>query len=246
MVERIPTGIPGLDGLMEGGIPAGFAVLVSGSAGAGKTILGIQFLASGCKKKQKAVYISFDMSKEGIATQAEQFGWDLADLEKKGLLKLLYFDLNKAHVVQTMAQIRNEIEEFKPERVVLDSISVLGVYSEVIESSQIAELLGMSEKAGSKLSAAGDAVTRRAIMNIIGQLKDAGVTSLVVSELPEESHYLSRDTVSEYACDGVILLKSSSMGETVDRTIEIRKMRKTKVSGGTRKFEFTDKGIKLE
>ena len=58
-MERISTGIPGLDGLIEGGIPKGFTVLIAGNPGTGKTILTAHFLHDGLTKNENAIYVSF-------------------------------------------------------------------------------------------------------------------------------------------------------------------------------------------
>lgn len=77
-------------------------------------------------------------------------------------------------------------------------------------------------------------------------IKNLKLTSLIVSELPEETAFLSRDTMSEFLSDGVILLKHVSMGEDLNRTLEVRKMRRTSIKGGPRTYEILPNGITLE
>jgi circadian clock protein KaiC len=64
VLDRISTGIAGLDSLIEGGIPRGFTVLVAGNPGTGKTILTSHFLYDGLKKDEASVYVSFGESKK--------------------------------------------------------------------------------------------------------------------------------------------------------------------------------------
>src|SRR5271157_2302343 len=141
-MERVSTGIKTLDELMEGGIPKGFIVEVSGSAGSGKTIFCMQFLVEAAKKGKKGLYISFDQPEDAIMSQAKQLWPDIDNL--KSNLKVIRYYYPEAYVSKTSeervkAKIRatfeavpkafetvdKEIESFKPDLVVVDSISAL-------------------------------------------------------------------------------------------------------------------------
>jgi circadian clock protein KaiC len=75
--ERTPTGIIGLDHLIEGGLPKGRSILVTGEPGTGKTILALQFLVEGLKKGEKGIYVTADESPMDVLEQAASLGWDL-------------------------------------------------------------------------------------------------------------------------------------------------------------------------
>ena len=75
--ERVPTGIAGLDHLIEGGLPQGRSILVTGEPGTGKTILALQFLFEGLKKGEKGIYVTADESPMDVLEQAASLGWDL-------------------------------------------------------------------------------------------------------------------------------------------------------------------------
>lgn len=75
--ERIPTGISGLDRLLEGGLPKGRSYLVTGEPGTGKTIFALQFLFDGLKRGEKAIYVTADESPTDVLEQAASLGWDL-------------------------------------------------------------------------------------------------------------------------------------------------------------------------
>jgi circadian clock protein KaiC len=75
--ERVPTGITGLDHLIEGGLPKGRSILVTGEPGTGKTILALQFLADGLKRGEKGIYVTADESPMDVLEQAASLGWDL-------------------------------------------------------------------------------------------------------------------------------------------------------------------------
>ena len=75
--ERVPTGILGLDPLIEGGLPKGRSILVTGEPGTGKTILALQFLFEGLKRGEKGIYVTADESPMDVLEQAASLGWDL-------------------------------------------------------------------------------------------------------------------------------------------------------------------------
>ena len=73
---RVSTGVAGLDKLLDGGIPEQSVVLLSGSAGVGKTIFSLQFLADGVKRKESCLFLTFEQSERKIYDQASRFGLD--------------------------------------------------------------------------------------------------------------------------------------------------------------------------
>jgi len=87
IVERLSTGIPELDKLIDGGIPRGFVVAITGEPGTGKTIFSIHFIAQGIKDKDICIYVTTEESRESIIVQAKQFGIDFSsDIEKRKLI----------------------------------------------------------------------------------------------------------------------------------------------------------------
>src|SRR4026208_1507919 len=75
--ERVPTGITGLDPLIEGGLPKGRSILVTGEPGTGKTIFALQFLVAGLNRGEKGIYVTADESPMDVLEQAASLGWDL-------------------------------------------------------------------------------------------------------------------------------------------------------------------------
>jgi circadian clock protein KaiC len=123
---RVPTGINGFDDLIQGGFEKNSIVLVVGSAGTGKTLLGLQFLHEGVEKyKDNSVFISFEESKESIYKHSLQFGWNFEKLERENKFRMLFF---KPHQVVKIleeggGQIRDALTEINAKRVVVDSIT---------------------------------------------------------------------------------------------------------------------------
>jgi len=241
-IERIPTYIPGIDSLIEGGFPKGNTILLSGYAGSGKTIFSLQYLYEGAKRGEKGMFISLEMLPDNLIQQASRFGWDIKKYIDNGTLLFKHYDLNTLHISTVIKNIKLIVNKFNPVRLVLDSLTVLSVYAEIIETSEVAEIVRVDDRS----MFPSKAVTRRSITHLITLLDIHPVTSLLTSELAEHSNWLSRDTVSEFICDGIIILKTRTIGQTLLRTVEIRKMRLTNLRGGEYGFTFTKKGIMVD
>ena len=93
MVERVKTGIEGLDKALNGGIPTKNIVLISGGAGTGKSTLALQYLVNGAKMGEKGLYISTEQTKLELYKTGASFGWNLEQLEKSNKVKIAYFDV---------------------------------------------------------------------------------------------------------------------------------------------------------
>jgi circadian clock protein KaiC len=87
--ERVTTGIPGMDQLLEGGYPKGRSVLVTGDPGTGKSIFALQFLVEGLRRGEKGIYVAADEGPTDILEQAASLGWDLDKHIKKKELAIL-------------------------------------------------------------------------------------------------------------------------------------------------------------
>ncbi|VVC03630.1 Circadian clock protein kinase KaiC [Candidatus Burarchaeum australiense] len=233
-MKRITTGIPRLDKLVEGGYPEGAVVLVSGSPGAGKTIYAMQFLIDGARKGDKGLYISFEESVKNVKMQADEFGWNLDALERKNQLRVVSLMVAHSNITKVLDEIESLVRKFMPKRLVLDSLSTLGVFTEIeTQVDHGKELLS---------NVFGEAIIRKAIITLVERLRAFDtITTIVTSELQEGSPWYSRDTVSEFACDGVV--KLSKIDAAGKRLLTVVKMRATKHQFLPKTIEIGDKGI---
>jgi circadian clock protein KaiC len=238
-LERIKTGVPGLDNIIEGGLPKHSITLISGQPGAGKTILCYQFLYQGVLGNDKCLFLTLDKKVEGLLVQARELGIDFQPAIEKGQIKFLYLNINKKLVYETMT---NEVLSGEYDRIVLDSITPLSempIYTNNLNSGADISIINPSE-----FATEGSYPVRRLHLHyIIEALESSNSTSLVTSELPANSTAFSRDGLSEFLADGVIIL---SVDPTMDRRkLAVLKMRSTKHSLRPRDFEIRKGGLVL-
>jgi KaiC/GvpD/RAD55 family RecA-like ATPase len=241
IVERIPSGIKGLDKLIEGGFVKGSVVLVTGKTGTGKTALAASFLYEGTKNNEPGVYVTTEEREEDIKGDIKaMFGWDLESLEKKKLLTFLSIkpvipvtpgrlismeeeigSIIKLYIVDLTKKIESAVKAIKAKRVVIDSISIIEMFIK------------------------DEYMRRVALMQLITNLKDLGVTSLITGTIPEGSEALSLSGIIEFVVDGVIKLDFVPVAEEFKRTLTIRKMRRTDHSIYIHPFEITKEGLRI-
>ena len=121
--ERLSTGVPGLDALMGGGIPAGDAVLIAGPTGSGKTTVGMQFVAEGLRQGEACVVAVFEEYPEDYLARLSGLGVDVQALTRAGTLAVIYLRPLDLSVDETLADILEAVGRSGATRVVIDSLS---------------------------------------------------------------------------------------------------------------------------
>lgn len=220
---RVTTGIPGLDELLEGGFVNGSTILVTGGTGTGKTTFCGQYILEGLKKGEPGIYITLEEDPEDIKTDLERLGFDFEKYEKSGIFKFVY--QNPFEVSDISSTIVDVINSIDAKRVVIDPISLIGMYMK------------------------DPAVLRKRLFEIIRMLKKTGTTALITSEILDNEigerggGSLSREGVTEFVADGVIVINLFGIGEGITRSLLIRKMRRTKHGTDVYPMEITNKGL---
>lgn len=218
MVERIETGVPGLDDLIEGGFPEGSVTLVSGGAGTGKTIFSSQFLYHGLENGENCLFVTLEEEPDEIKEDAEEFGWDFKGYEESGNFEIIYLNPFKDSG-GFGDRIRQKIDEMDAERVVVDSVSVMGMYT---------------DNAGK---------IRERLYNLLRKLRREQVTAVITAEIPSgEGDSISRFGVEEFVSDAVIVLHYMGIGSGIYRNLEVPKIRKTDQKKGSFPYLIDDSG----
>ncbi|MFB6204112.1 MAG: RAD55 family ATPase, partial [Candidatus Nanohaloarchaea archaeon] len=125
MPDRVTTGVPGFDELVDGGFPEGSVVLLTGGPGTGKTTFCSQFLWEGLQKGEKVLYITTEELPDEIKEDAAQFGWDFEEFPDNFDMKNMEPSDSTVYLPQN---IREASDNDSYDRIVLDSISVFGIY----------------------------------------------------------------------------------------------------------------------
>ena len=123
--ERVPTGIPGLDSLIQGGLTPGDFVLLVGGIGSGKTILSSEFAYNGAKElNQPSVYATFEEDASSLRRNMLKFGLDFEALEKAKKARLLDLEaLEGRGMGSNIDTILAAVDEVKAKRLVVDSLT---------------------------------------------------------------------------------------------------------------------------
>jgi len=237
--DRVSTGLGKLDELLSGGLPSNSITLVSGTPGSGKTIMCYHYIAEGLKNGEKCLFLASDERIENILKQANELGFDFQPWVENGKLKFMYVDSEKSNIHNEMDQ---EIKTGDYSRLVMDSLTPISEVPVLV--SGIHEVIpSEGATAIKKYSAGSIPATRAHIRRILSILNKANCTTMVTSEVLEGSRSLSRDTISEFLVDGILLL---DLDTTMDRRkLTIRKMRATKHTLKPQDITITEGGIKF-
>jgi len=235
--DRVVTGIQGLDELLGGGIPKGRIILVAGYPGSGKTIFCFQFLMKGVDEGQGSVYVSLEENKYDICREMAHFGWDLEQMED--LNKFKFLDASPSEPVDRGSRVV-EIGIGKPE------FTMSGLVERIRKSCRDvnASRLAIDPIASLILRYSGIIERRKATLELMNGLASTGATCLMTTEL--RSLKMSRELmIEEYLAQGVILLTTVRGSGTVERCIQVEKMRETMIDMQPRPYKITSCGIEV-
>jgi len=218
-VQRIKSGVPGLDEMMGGGIPKGNLVVLSGDPGSGKTVLCWQFLYEGITKyNENAVYVSLEETEQTIYDGAREFGWDLKKLVDAGKLMIITIELYDFERLK--AAVEENVKSIDAKRVVIDP----GVIFRLFFDREL------------------DA--RKRIVSLGKMLKSIGTTTIITNEISLDK-MASLYGLEEYVADGVILLYHTKMKNRFVRSVAVLKMRNTAITEKLKPVKITGEGIKV-
>jgi circadian clock protein KaiC len=222
-MERVPTGIDGLDTVLGGGVKRGSVTLVEGTPGTGKTTVGLQFIHTGLVTYgEPGLIVTFEQLPDQLYEDAAGFGWDLRALERENRLRVLCMspqafidDFRAAGGRFDLATV-----QLSPRRALIDSITVLHL---VVNDER--EFRGVFY----------------ALMN---HLKLKGLTSILVRELQED--LTGGGTMEEFLGDAVLRLSyEETTTHTATRFLRVVKSRGYAHQPGRHPFRFGPQGLEL-
>jgi circadian clock protein KaiC len=228
MRELVDTGIKGLDEILVGGIPRGHSILLAGSCGTGKTVIGQEFLFTGAEKGENGTYISLVEPTDKILKNLTSFTFCNQRLIDEGKVRIVDMTqdvrlkgIEFTNIEGLIGIIRSIIEDNNAKRVVIDSITAL------------CENIGEKNK------------IRDFILELGFQLMYLECTTLLISEIPPMTFKYSMFGIEEFIADGVILLSDFERKGDLIRSLQVIKMRGVAHSRNKQVMKIMDEGVNL-
>ncbi|MCW2866965.1 MAG: kaiC [Marmoricola sp.] len=217
--ERVTTGVAALDEMLGGGVFRGSSVMVSGSAGTGKTSVAAQMAHAACERGERVVFLSFEESPSQLARNMASIGLDLRRWVEQGLMVLHSVRPTAFGLEEHLADLHRLVEEHEPALVVLDAMASL-------------EHVGTRDD------------TTSVVSRDLDLLKGRGITAVMTTLMRDQDHEISQINVSSLVDTWLLLRNHESNGER-NRLLFVIKSRGTAHSNQVREFVLTDSGPEL-
>ena len=219
--ERVSTGVPGLDAMLGGqGFYRGTTVLVSGTAGTGKTSIGASFVVAACRRGERCLYATFEESEAQLTRNMRSIGVDFGPWIKKGLLKFRAVRPSSLGLEMHLAQLLKLVDAFKPSAIVVDPITAL-------------------------MAAGAVPDVAATLMRLVDHFKHHGVTAVFTSLTHGDTTPESTDVGVSSLMDCWILLRDLERDGERNRALYLLKYRGMPHSNQVREFNLTSHGIEL-
>jgi circadian clock protein KaiC len=227
-MKKISSGIPGMDDLLYGGFLEGKSILLTGTCGTGKTTFAAQFVMGGFKNKESCVFITFEQEVNKLIEDMSSVNVNFKDMIKKKKLAVIGGPLGqvsffkkktKALVEDIINEIIEVVENMRASRVVIDSINLFNMLFE------------------------NDSERRNAMTLLTSKLSELNCTTLLISEVPENSKRLGWFGFEDFVVDGVIKVSREMNENRCFRTINVIKMRGSPIIADLREMEINKKGV---
>ena len=218
---RITSGSLELDRMCDGGFFRDSIILVSGATGCGKTLLVTQFIAGGANNGERCLLFAFEESREQLVRNASGWGVDFEKMEKNGKLKVVCAYPETAGLEDHLIKIKAEIDEFRPNRLAVDSLSAL---------ERISSIKGF----------------RDFVIGLTSYIKQKETAGLFTSTTPTLMGGTSiTETHISTITDSIILLRYVEMYGEMRRGLTVLKMRGSKHDKDIREFVIDNKGMHI-
>ena len=219
--ERISSGIDGLDAMLDGcGYYRGSSILLSGTAGTGKTSLAAHFARAACKRAERCLYLSFEESPAQIIRNMLTIGVDLAPFVASGLLRINSTRPNLYGLESHLATIHKLVNDFRPQNVIVDPISNMDGGDD-----------------------SGEAYSM--LLRLVDFLKEQKITSFLVNLTNGGEALEQTKTRISSLIDTWLLLRAVEVGGERNKVLYVLKSRGMAHSNQLREFTVSSKGIQL-
>ncbi|MFI1991083.1 RAD55 family ATPase [Actinoplanes sp. NPDC020271] len=216
---RTPSGIPGLDALMGGGIPEGDATLVLGACGVGKTISSLRFVAEGLARGERGLHITFQDTVDQLTYMAGTFGWDFEAARAADQLVISHVPMGSLDLDVLASVIRHRIADGATTRIVIDSLDAMT--NAARETHRFPAYL----------------------RSLLGVVRDAGASLWVTSETTTFGPVQDPLAGLMYLFDNVIQLRYLEHCTEIGRALNVLKMRSSRHDHSMHACHITDDGF---
>ncbi|HRV96310.1 MAG TPA: ATPase domain-containing protein [Anaerolineae bacterium] len=224
-MDRVNTGVSGLDKMLGGGFLRETANLVEGAPGTGKTTLGMQFIHHGIvHQNEPGLIITFEEFPKQYYHDAAAFGWDFKELEKKGLLKVVMTspEVSRLDIESVGGMIERHIDEMGARRVVVDSMSHFARITQ-------------------------DPVELRSLeFQFINALKREKLTALLTRESPVLLGESVQEASIGFIVDSYIVLRYVEIESAIRKALLVLKMRGSDHAKDIRQYDITTNGFDVQ
>lgn len=227
-LPKVATHIAGLDGVLQGGLPAGRTTLISGGPGTGKTVLGLEFLYRGAVAGEPGIFVAFEERAEAVRQNARALGWDLAPLEQAGQLALIEARLDPKVILAgdfnlqgLLAIMGGQATAISAKRIVVDAVDVL------------LRLFDDPARERTELYALHD------------WLVDREMTAILTAKTASDRETRSRYAFLDYMAGCVIHLNQRVTGQISPRRLRVIKYRGSDFGRNEYPYVITEAGLSL-
>ena len=228
-MKRIKSGIEGIDEITNG-FPTGRSMLITGDAGSGKTIFGLQFARSSCAQGYKTVYITTEEDASDLYTQGDTFNWDLKSFTENDLLSF-----------NELAGVRARVTEAEMS---IDIGAMKGNFSKFINELPDDTQTLIIDNIGSYTAKLTPYEFRDRLDLLIYELKKRNITTLVILDSATSKEFNEIALFSVYGALRLMKRENPYTGRR-ERVMDLVKMRSTKTPTQFMSYEIDDTGIKL-
>lgn len=219
--ERISTGVNGLDEMTGGGFIRGSSILISGSSGTGKTIMGLQFIIHGLLRNEPCLIVSLEEDENQVRENAKAFNWNFGEFENKKLLKIM--SPHEFDIYELAIKINESVEEIHAKRVLFDGTA--RIQRMMPQYTQLPEYMG----------------------GIIHYLRNKNITAIYTNEISNLTGAAQiDDTDIANNIDTIIILKYVEIKSEMRKAISVLKMRGSDHIKEIKEVTIGSKGLEIK
>lgn len=232
---KVRTGIPGFDSVISGGFRQGQTIVISGPVGSGKTTFGMQFLYAGAKDfDEPGIFVTLSQSPSDVKNDFKSFGWDAQKIIEEG--KMIIIDARPFKKEEGFIALDESLYRGEPlpfmhlTQLILSSIKRIGAKRLVIDSLSVLAMQYTDEF-----------YIKQGLQGMVYALEDQNCTSILLSE----SEISNKMPAEWYVTSGLVLIHHVRKGDTMERSIQVVKLRGIKHSEQIFPMKLNEFGLQI-